>query len=116
MLATLHLPPSWYPPEVFTAPDFPWLNPVSHAQAAACPPSDGLLDPIENGVDVGAFQSVRHAKRGYALMLTRICPEKGVHLAVEAARRPASRCSIAGELFAYPEHALFPRGGRAAAR
>lgn len=103
-LATLHLPPAWYPPETF-APERPdtWLHCVSQAQHAACPPTPNLLPAIENGVPVAEL-AARHAKRGFALFLGRICPEKGVHLAIDAAKRAGVALLIAGELFPYEAH------------
>jgi glycosyltransferase involved in cell wall biosynthesis len=103
-LATLHLPPSWYPPEALrpTRPDT-WLNCVGKAQHAACPKVPNLLAPIENGVPVEAL-AAHHAKRPFALLLGRICPEKGVHLAIEAAKRADSALLIAGEVFPYEAH------------
>ena len=104
MLATLHLPPDWYPAEAFrpSRPDT-WLHCVSAAQQAACPPSPNLLPPIENGVPVEALAAA-HAKRGFALFLGRICPEKGVHLAVAAAREAGVPLVIAGAVYSYAEH------------
>ncbi|HEX2135708.1 MAG TPA: glycosyltransferase [Microvirga sp.] len=103
-LATLHLPPGFYAPEAL-APARPdtWLHAVSHAQHAACPPSPVLLPPIENGVPVEEL-AARHAKRRFALVLGRICPEKGVHLAIEAARQADMPLVIAGEVFPYEAH------------
>jgi glycosyltransferase involved in cell wall biosynthesis len=104
VLATLHLPPSWYPVSVFeTRRPGLWLNCVSRTQHQACPPSSRLVPPIENGVPVGELQ-VRHAKRRFALVLGRICPEKGIHLAIEAARRAQIPLLIAGEVFPYEAH------------
>ena len=104
VLATLHLPPSWYPPEALRPkrPDT-WLNCVSAAQHAACPSTPNLLAPIENGVAVEAL-AARHAKRGFALVVCRICPEKGVHLAIEAAKAAGVTLLIAGEVSAYEAH------------
>jgi glycosyltransferase involved in cell wall biosynthesis len=104
VLATLHLPPSWYPEAVFR-PGWPnvWLNPVSRAQGQSCPPCPRLLAPIENGVPVAALQA-RHGKHGYAMVLGRICPEKGVHLAIDAAKHADIPLLIAGEVFAYEAH------------
>ena len=53
VLATLHLPPSWYAAEALapTRPDT-WIHCVSPEQHAACPPSGALLPPIANGIDV----------------------------------------------------------------
>ncbi|GGH32628.1 glycosyl transferase family 1 [Alsobacter metallidurans] len=105
MLATLHLPADWYDPSIFRPGPRPlWLNPVSATQAAACPSSANLLAPIENGVPVDRLQAIRVRKRDFALVLARICPEKGVHLAIEAARATDIDLVIAGEVFAYPEH------------
>ena len=46
----------------------------------------------------------RHAKRRFALLLARICPEKGVHLAMDAAKRAGIPLLIAGEMFPYTAH------------
>ena len=104
VLATLHLPPSWYPPEALRPkrPDT-WLNCVSAAQHAACPSTPNLLAPISNGVAVEAL-AARHAKRGFALVVCRICPEKGVHLAIEAAKTAGVTLLIAGEVSGYEAH------------
>jgi glycosyltransferase involved in cell wall biosynthesis len=61
-----------------------------------------LLRPIENGVAPQLF--ARHAKRGFALMLGRICSEKGVHIAIDAAKRADVTLLIGGEVFAYEDH------------
>jgi glycosyltransferase involved in cell wall biosynthesis len=104
VLATLHLPPSWYadtalrPGRANT-----WLHCVSAAQHRDCPPGLALLPPIPNGVDVQAFAG-RHAKRNFALMLGRICPEKGVHLAIDAAKAAGIPLLIAGEVYGYEAH------------
>lgn len=104
VLVTLHLPPSWYPGDTLfpNRPDT-WLHCVSHAQHNACPPGMNLLDPIENGVPVERLQA-QHAKRRFALMLGRVCPEKGLHIALDAAKLADIPLLIAGELFPYAEH------------
>lgn len=104
VLVTLHLPPDWYPERVFrlTRPQT-WLHCVSASQQAHCPPSDVLLPFIPNGVPLAQLRtSVR--KRGYALALGRICPEKGYHLALDAAARADVPLLLAGELFRYRAH------------
>jgi len=104
VLATLHLPPGWYPAEALRpARPSTWLNCVSESQQRACPPGLYLLAPIANGVDVDAFAG-RHAKRRFALFLGRVCPEKGVHIAVQAARRAGVPLIVAGEVFPYEAH------------
>lgn len=103
-LATLHLPPSWYPPEVFRPgrPDT-WLNPVSAAQHRDCPASPVLLDAIPNGVDLPRLQC-RARKRGWAVALGRICPEKGFHHAIDAAKAADVPLLLAGHVYPYPDH------------
>jgi glycosyltransferase involved in cell wall biosynthesis len=109
VLATLHLPPEWYPPAALR-PGRPntFLNCVSAAQSARCPPGAFLLPAIPNGVPVGAL-TARHARRGFALALGRICPEKGFHHALDAARRAGVPLLLAGEVFGYGAHETYFR-------
>jgi glycosyltransferase involved in cell wall biosynthesis len=104
VLATLHLPPSWYPADVFRVgrPET-YLHCVSSAQRRACPPGAGLLPELPNGIPVDAL-AARHAKRGFALMLGRICPEKGFHRALEAAEMADVPLLVGGRVYPYPEH------------
>jgi glycosyltransferase involved in cell wall biosynthesis len=76
---------------------------VSPAQQATWPSHPHVLPPIENGVPVEA-RALPHAKRHFALMLARICPEKGVHLAIEAAKRADIPLLLAGDVFPYRAH------------
>ena len=103
-LVTLHVPEFWYAPGALT-PTRPrtWLHGVSWSQHRELMPGPWLLPPIENGVPVAALQA-RHAKRPFALMLARICPEKGIHLAIDAAKKAGITLLIAGSVYAYPEH------------
>ncbi len=104
VLVTLHLPPDWYPPEALCPTRAnTWFNCVSDSQQSACPPDATLVSPIPNGVPVERL-AARHAKRNVALFLGRICPEKGVHLAVEAAKRAGVPLLIAGEVYRYAAH------------
>ena len=106
-LVTLHLPPQWYPPEIFrlTRPHT-FLHCVSESQQRACPPCEFLLPPIENGVPPDLFDAP-HAKRRFALCLGRICPEKGFHLALEAAARAQFPLLLAGKAFQYAAHETY---------
>ena len=107
VLATLHVPPDWYASEALF-PERPdtWLHCVSQTQADACPPGLNLLPPIPNGVPVAAL-TARHAKRNFALILGRVCPEKGIHLAIEAAKKAGVPLLIAGDVFAYEAHTRY---------
>jgi glycosyltransferase involved in cell wall biosynthesis len=104
VLATLHLPPAWYPASVFhLARPETYLHCVSAAQQRACPPSARLLPPIRNGVDVDRVAACVR-KRTYALVLGRVCPEKGFHLAIDAARLADVPLVMGGEVYPYPDH------------
>jgi glycosyltransferase involved in cell wall biosynthesis len=103
VLATLHLPVAWYPPRALR-PTRPatWLNCVSQTQHQVCPASSSLIDPIGNGVTI---DDRPFAKKGHhVLVLGRICPEKGVHIAMNAAARAGVPLVIAGKVFPYPAH------------
>lgn len=104
VLVTLHLPLHWYPPRALS-PKRPrtFLHCVSNSQRQTNPHQATLLEDIENGVPAGLFRA-RHAKRRFVLSLGRICPEKGFHLALEAAREAGVPLILAGEAFGYPEH------------
>ncbi|MDB5641786.1 MAG: glycosyl transferase group 1 [Hyphomicrobiales bacterium] len=100
-LATLHLPVGWYDDAIWSLPDSIRLHCVSaHQHAGAV--RQRLLAPIANGIDMQARSDVR--RRDVFVMLARICPEKGVHLALDAARRADADLLIAGQVFPYRAH------------
>lgn len=108
-LVTLHLPISWYPPEALRVrrPDT-YFHCVSRAQQRTAPPDLPLLRPIECGVD-SELLAPASRKGNFALFLGRICSEKGVHLAVQAAQRAKVPLIIAGQAFGYDEHLRYFR-------
>jgi glycosyltransferase involved in cell wall biosynthesis len=109
VLITLHLPIDWYPKEALQpARSNTWLHCVSRSQHEDCGSNPQLLAPIENGVPASLFRA-RHTKRRFALMLGRICPEKGVHHAIGAAKRAGMPLLIAGEVFPYMAHQRYFR-------
>jgi glycosyltransferase involved in cell wall biosynthesis len=119
-LVTLHLPAEFYPAgAVSGARPRTWFNCVSAAQQRTFPRLPNMLPPISGGVPVDRLQA-RHAKRNFALVLGRICPEKGFHLALDAAERAGVPLLIAGQVFPYPYHQAYfdeqirPRLGREA--
>ncbi len=126
VLVTLHLPPGWYPEEIWAAarPGVRMVC-VSEAQRRACPAEvREQLEVVGNGVFVerslaeaahpthGDHAGSRLAPRtpwpvaghGYALMLSRICPEKNLHAGIDAARRAGVEVVLAGEVFPYEAH------------
>jgi glycosyltransferase involved in cell wall biosynthesis len=108
-LVTLHLPPAWYPPDALRPrrPDT-WLHPVSQAQYRACPPSPALLPPIPNGVPVADLPAPV-SRRGFALCLGRICPEKNQHAALEAGSLAEVPVLLGGQVFPYAAHEQYWR-------
>jgi glycosyltransferase involved in cell wall biosynthesis len=104
MLATLHLPPSLYPTWIFNDARIT-LNCVSCAQADSVP---GPRKPpvVLNGVDTERYQG-NSGERQYLLVLTRICPEKGVHISLEVAHRLDLPLIIAGPVHPFKDHQIY---------
>jgi len=107
-LATLHLPLDWYPDWIFERRMNLWLHCVSAAQHKTAPEGATLLPPIPNGVPRELFET-RCRKRDHAIVLSRICPEKGIHLAMEACRLAGQPLLIGGQVFPYEEHERYFR-------
>jgi glycosyltransferase involved in cell wall biosynthesis len=107
LLVTLHLPLDWYADGALHA-HHPHMHllPVSNAQCRNAPPGLDLLPPIFNGVPDNLIAG-RARKRGFALALGRICPEKGFEDAVRATQRAGIELRIAGELFPWPTHVRY---------
>ena len=91
MLATLHLPPEWYPPSIFSDARV-YLHCVSDAQHRRCPPAEKLLPPITNGVDLRILHPERR-KHDYVLALGRVCPERAFTTRSMRPGRPANASS-----------------------
>lgn len=104
-LATLHLPLAWYPEAIWRFRPNLWLHNVSEAQHRTLPAGSTarLLAPIPNGVSPALFET-RQRKRAFAVLLSRICPEKGIHLAIDACRKADTPLLIGGQVFLYQAH------------
>ncbi len=103
VLVTLHLPPSWYPESIWSLPSHIHLQCVSESQRRACPHAlCDRLPVIANGVPLPHATHTR--KRSFALLLSRICPEKNLHVALDAARLAHVPVLLAGQVFPYPNH------------
>jgi len=104
IVVSLHLPVSWYAADALCR-----LGPgvtlvaVSKSQARTAPAEVRINAVIPNGVDLSHFR-LQKRKSKYALVIARICPEKGLHLAIDAAERAGVRLIIAGSVFDYSEH------------
>jgi glycosyltransferase involved in cell wall biosynthesis len=104
MLVTLHLPVSFYPAWIFNNPRVK-LNCVSYAQANSAPRP--IKPPVvSNGVDRKRYRG-NSGRKEFLLVLTRICPEKGVHIALEVAHRLDLRLIIAGPVHPFRDHQIY---------
>lgn len=101
MLATLHLPLPWYSADIFELQNVV-LNCVSEAQAASAPDSV-RLPVVHNGIDTERYRAPKR-EREFLLWLGRICPEKGVHIALELARRLDLPLIVAGPVHPFRAH------------
>lgn len=88
-LTTLH----YVRPLLFTFAAQPCAA-ISHSQARQLRESLNIAGVAYNGIDVASFPLVED-KDDYLLFLGRIDPKKGVHLAIEVARRLDARLLIA---------------------
>jgi glycosyltransferase involved in cell wall biosynthesis len=104
VLATLHLPRSFYRAELFSelAPNV-FFNCVSEAQARTFTDLPRFLGVVQNGIAVEEFPFTRN-KSDYLLWIGRICEEKGTHVAIEAAARSGRRLIIAGQIYPFSYH------------
>ncbi len=104
VLVTLHLPIPWYSKGMLERLLPPvYVNCVSSSQQQSCPHLPTLLPFVQNGVSEELF-TISEPRSEFALMLGRICPEKGIHNGLEAARRAGMIAILAGQVFPYPEH------------
>ena len=104
LLATLHLPSDYYPREVFSlGRPRTRLVCVSEHQLATCPRADLPLCVVPNGVNLDEFAPIL-PKESFVLAMGPICPEKGFHDALDAAKEADIDMILAGEVFTYPGH------------
>ena len=101
---SLHLPLSWYAAHALqpTGPNRKLVS-VSAFQARTAPRNAHIACVIPNGVDLDGFGSPRKSG-SYLLAMGRICPEKGLHFAIDAAEQAQLNLIIAGTVYEYPEH------------
>src|SRR3972149_1511049 len=106
VLVTLHLPLAWYPSGALrTQRPCTFFNCVSVSQARSLPEA-GPFEHIDNGVDMDAWQqrAKKPVQSGYALSMGRRCPEKGFHIAMDAALNARVPFVLAGAVFRYGAH------------
>lgn len=106
VLVTLHLPLNWYKLGSLQLKRPPiYYHCVSRSQRESAPANLQLLPEIENGVRTDLLRPPpRTRKKDFVLSLGRICPEKGFHLALRAAKRANLGMVLAGQVFPFIEH------------
>ena len=107
VLATLHLPRSFYPAENFNdVPANVSFNCVSDSQARSFGDLDSLAGVVPNGIALDCFESGCGADsdRHGLLWLGRICEEKAPHLALEIAAQAGLPITLAGQVYPFSYH------------
>ena len=108
VVATLHLPRSFYPDGAFdSVARNVFFNCVSESQAESFGELPNFTGVVPNGIALDRFpftESAQASKRDYLLWMGRICPEKGTHLALDAARRAGMKLIVAGAVYPFSWH------------
>jgi glycosyltransferase involved in cell wall biosynthesis len=105
VLVTLHLPRSFYRPELFdSVAANVFFNCVSESQAGEFQDLPNFLGVVENGIALEKFPFAADATEEYLLWMGRICPEKGTHLALDVARRVDMKLVLAGSVYPFTWH------------
>lgn len=104
MLATLHLPRSFYPAQLFTkSPKNLYFNCVSDSQAKSFAGVPKVLGAVANGIALERFP-LQTRKHNYLLWLGRICEEKGAHIALDVAEKAGIPIILAGKVYPLAYH------------
>ncbi len=104
VLATLHLPRSFYREEWFRPfPPNLFFNCVSQAQMNSFRDLPNMVGVVQNGIALEKFPFTRE-KKDYVLWLGRICEEKAPHLALEVSRRAGLTLVVAGQVYPFRYH------------
>jgi glycosyltransferase involved in cell wall biosynthesis len=102
VLVTLHLPITWYPKEFWNKyGSNVQFQCVSETQRRTCAPELRDLLVVENGVEL---PPIAEKTGDFAIALGRICPEKNMHVALEAGTLANIRVLLGGHVFPYPSH------------
>lgn len=109
MLATLHLPRSFYPASSFDdVPANVSFNCVSDSQARTFADLDTLVGVVPNGIALDCFEATNDIAldndRQGLLWLGRICEEKAPHLALDIAERAEMPITLAGQVYPFSYH------------
>lgn len=103
ILATLHLPRSFYPFRWFShVPKNVFFNCVSESQAIGFHDVDKVVAVIRNGIQTARFP-YRTKKDSYLVWLGRICEGKAPHLAMDAAESANLPLVVMGPSYLFPD-------------
>lgn len=104
LIATIHLPPEWYSPAAWSRRGSETMRiAVSYSQASRFPDPSLISRVIENGIDLEKFRP-SEGYGDFVIALGRVCPEKGFHLAIDAAARAGCELILGGTVFPYEAH------------
>ena len=104
VLATLHLPRSFYAEEAFDGlAQNVSFNCVSETQRPTFASVPRVLGVVRNGIALERFP-MGGRRADYVLWLGRVCPEKAPHLAIEAAKRAGLPIVVAGQVYPFRSH------------
>lgn len=106
LLATLHLPRSFYPPQHFESiPANVTFNCVSQSQARSFKDLTVLAGVVANGIALDPFApNLGSEERRGLLWLGRICEEKAPHLALDIAARTGLPLTLGGQVYPFSYH------------
>ena len=111
VLATLHLPRSFYPSGTFDlCPENVFFNCVSRTEMITFGELPRMLDPVPNGIALDRFMAeppLPRERRKYLLWLGRICEEKGPHYALDVAFAAEEKMILAGTVYPFLYHQKF---------
>ncbi len=102
-LVSLHLPLSWYSQTIFDLDNVNFVC-VSQSQAAGTP-----YPVVTNGIDLARDTQIWSDRGGDLLWLGRVCPEKGVHIALQVAHALGMNLNVAGPVHDFQTHQQYFR-------
>jgi glycosyltransferase involved in cell wall biosynthesis len=105
VLATLHLPKTYYWRRAFDAVSINvYFNCVSQSQLRSFVDAPHMLGVVTNGIHVSDFPPPTGERDDSLLWIGRICEEKAPHVAVEVARQVGSPLVLAGDVYRFSYH------------
>jgi len=105
VLATLHLPKTYYWRRAFDAVSVNvYFNCVSQSQLRSFVDAPHMLGVVINGIHVSDFPPPGEERDDSLLWIGRICEEKAPHVAVEVARRAGLPLILAGDVYRFSYH------------